>query len=94
MAARACTMINATQKIYKSSQLTTNQKINDLLGTHIHNATRAHIQYVMLIMAIESLQSHKFADKKIAPMLTLCIKIFALKMLGDSTQGLYECGYF
>lgn len=57
-------------------------------------ATRAHVQYVMFIMAIERLQALKFADKKIAPILSLCIKIFALKALQDNTHGLYECGYF
>jgi len=36
LATRAAFMATATHKLYKSSTLTTNQKINDLLGTHIH----------------------------------------------------------
>jgi hypothetical protein len=48
----------------------------------------------MFMMAIERLNRSKFQDKKIAPILNLCIKIFALKCLQDNVHGLYECGFF
>ena len=94
LAARAAAIINITHKLYKSSNKTSKEKINDRFGTHIHLAMRAHVQYVMFIMAIEHLHSHRFADKKLIPIMNLCIKIFALKILQDNTHGLYECGYF
>jgi Acyl-CoA oxidase len=54
---------------------------------------RAHIQYLMCVMAKEYVSGHQFADKTLRPLLLLLIKIFALKQLANDA-GLYACGYF
>ena len=46
------------------------------------------------MQAWECVSKWIFKDKKIAPILLLLVKVFALKQLLTETEGLYECGYF
>jgi len=48
---------------------------------------KAHIQYVMFLMSIEYIKknSSKLVDKNIKPILTLLVKVFALKSLITET---------
>jgi len=48
----------------------------------------------MFMKAWEYVSKWIFTDKKIAPILLLLVKVFALKQLTTETEGLYECGYF
>lgn len=49
--------------------------------------TKAHIQYLMFLMSSDYIKknSPKLVDKKIKPILTLLVKVFAIKSLLTET---------
>jgi len=55
---------------------------------------KSHIHLVLYLMSKDYVQKHEFKDKKIQELLLLVIKVFAVKMIMNDTQGLYECKFF
>jgi len=94
MATRAAYYVNLTNQLLKKSGASAKEKQNDLFALQVQRAVKVHIQYLMMLMAIEKIEQYQFKDKNIAPILEMCVKVFALKMLEKDTQGLFACGYF
>lgn len=94
LAAKASHLILDTQELMKDPEFNQKQKENERYALNVQKMIKAHIQLVMFLMSMELIQKHKFVDKKCAPILLLCVKIFALKCLMGDLTPLYECGYF
>jgi len=94
MATRAAFYIMQAKKLLKNPNYTEKQKHNEKYAIAVQRMIKAHIAHVMYQMARTYIKGHEFKDPKIAPLLNLCVRIFALKTLLTDTQGLYECGYF
>jgi len=94
LATRAAFYCTETNTLMQTNGLSLKQKMNERYLQEIIHMVRAHIQYVIFEMAREVLTKHKFADARINPLLELQLKIYAVKVLQDDTQGLYETGYF
>ena len=65
MATRAAYYVDQTNKLLKSSDAPEKEKMNDLFAVNVQRAVKTHIQYLMFIMAVDTLQTHKFKDQKI-----------------------------
>lgn len=94
LACKASYLILDTQELMKDESLKTNEKENERYALNVQKMIKAHIQLVMFLMSMELIQKQKFKDEKCAPVLLLCVKIFAIKQLMSDTTPLYECGYF
>ena len=77
MATRAAYYVNLTNQLLKKSGASAKEKQNDLFALQVQRAVKVHIQYLMMLMAIEKIEQHQFKDKNIAPLLEMCVKVFA-----------------
>lgn len=49
---------------------------------------------MMFLMAIEQCKNYKFVDARIPKILDMLLAVFALKMISEDNQALYETGFF
>ena len=56
--------------------------------------TRHHLIYKMFELSRERLENYAWKDKNILPLLTIVLKVFALKQLIDDHHELLITGYF
>lgn len=93
LSVRAAYYIKQTTELMNASTADRRTQNNDLFAIQTQRMMRAHIQYLMCLMARNFVDKHEFKDKALQPLMHLLIKIFALKqLLNDS--GIFACGYF
>jgi Acyl-CoA oxidase len=56
--------------------------------------SKSHHMYMSFLVYKQTIESHKFKDEKLKPIMLLLAKIFALKQLSLDSIACYESGFF
>ena len=94
LATRAAHRLKELGQIMARSDASIEEKVNDIFALDVELATRLHIQCITFKMAHDAYKDHSFKDQRIKPLLNLLLKVFALKLLTNDNEGLYEIGFF
>lgn len=68
--------------------------MNDLFATDIERMSRHHITYIMFSLSREAVTAQQFRDPGVPAIINVLLRVYALKLITDDTQALYECGFF
>lgn len=61
------------------SKLTKVEKTNDIFASEIVSLVKAHMMYLSFVIFRSTIETTKFEDKNILPILQMLAKIFVLK---------------
>ena len=77
-----------------TSSATELEKTNDVFAIEIANATKLHLEYLILQMVNDFCKNFSFNDTRISHILDILLKTVAVKMLLKNSESLYETGFF
>ena len=71
-----------------------NEKANEIFATQKILTTKLHLDFIIVNLAFESYCNHQFTDVRIRPLFDQLVQLFAIKLLMQNSEGLYESGFF
>ena len=81
MKVNAASQLRRTYGLLNASDAHEKVKQNDIYAFEVQRLTHLHLKYVMFMMSRQRVNEHKFTDPKIANILLLLIRVYALKEL-------------
>ena len=81
MKVNAASQLRRTYGLLNASDAHEKVKQNDIYAFEVQRLTQLHLKYVMFMMSRQRVNEHKFTDPKIANILLLLIRVYALKEL-------------